>query len=414
VTAETAPSVNDRAPSHADRVGPRTRISGAKRAGAPGPPDTARVLFFNEDNIGTHVLGHDRHAAAMRAGAANTAGIETHHAELAPMGRVALALAIRRIEPLSKRNLDMRALRWHLVQSQRARAAIARELNSWPADAIHIHSHAIAFLLARTMRRMPVALSVDTTVHDWWAMPAWRPAESYARATMLPSRALERQAFGRAALVMACTAWAQRAVERAAPRARVVEHHPGIDLARFRPASHRERERTRVLFIGGRFVEKGGEDLLAALEPELGHSVELDVVTPADVPERPGVRVHRLGPSDPELLDLLQQADLLALPTYGDSNPWAVLEAMACGIPVLSSDVGGIGDMVRTDEAGLITRCGDRRALREGLLALIGDPARRAALGRRGREIAEQQYDAELQFERLAGHLRSAITEHRP
>jgi glycosyltransferase involved in cell wall biosynthesis len=390
-----------------------SRAVGAERISGPRREQT-RVLFFNEGNLGTHVLGHMRHAAAMRTGAAAVGHVEIRLAELAPMSRLQIALTSRRIPHLAQRNLDLTALRWHVVQSQRARRAIERELRAWPADVVHIHSHAVALALGGTMRRVPVALSVDTTVADWWGMPAWRPPQSYAPLAILPSRALERRALTRAAVVLACTRWAQRAVERAAPKAHVVEHHPGIDLERFVPASRREREggRARVLFVGGRFVEKGGEDLLAALAPELGKGVELDIVTPADVPAREGVRLHRLGPSDPRLLDLQQQADVMCLPTHGDSNPWAVLEAMACGTPVVSSEVGGIADMLRHDQAGAIVPCGDRRALRETLLALLADPQRRERLGARGRELCEERFDARLQFRRLADHLEAAIARH--
>ena len=110
-----------------------------------------------------------------------------------------------------------------------------------------------------------MVLSIDSTVRQWWAMPAWSSANGDAAVTIAPSQALERRAMRRAALVLAWTAWARRAAEATAPDARVVEHHPGIDLQRYAPAAREPRSRARVLFVGGRFVEKGGEDLLAAL-----------------------------------------------------------------------------------------------------------------------------------------------------
>ncbi len=226
---------------------------------------------------------------------------------------------------------------------------------------------------------------------------------------------MERRAFERAAVVLAWTAWTRRAVEQAAPRARVVEHHPGIDLRRWAPAPRRPRERPRVLFVGGRFAEKGGEDLLAALGDALGRDVELDLVTPADVAERPGVRVHRLGPGDPQLLDLQQQADVFCLPTHGDAVPWAVLEAMACGTPVVASPVGGIPDLLGGGEAGVLAPFGDSRALGEALRALLADAPRREALAAAARQRCEERYDpaqqgrlllelfAELTAERVGG-----------
>src|SRR6202035_4623710 len=167
------------------------------------------------------------------------------------------------------------------------------------------------------------------------------------------------------------------------------EHHPGLDLERYRPAAQRPRERPRILFVGGRFAEKGGDDLLAALD-RLGESVELGLVTPAEGPERPGVRVHRLGPSDPLLLDLQQQADLLCLPTHRDAVPWVVLEAMACGTPVLATRVGGIPDLVEDGRAGMLLPHGDPRALAQGLQALLADPQRLAAMGAHARANCEE------------------------
>jgi glycosyltransferase involved in cell wall biosynthesis len=162
----------------------------------------------------------------------------------------------------------------------------------------------------------------------------------------------------------------------------------------------------RVLFVGGRFQEKGGEDLLDALGSDLGRTVELDLVTPDPVPERPGVRMHRLTVTDPKLLELQQQADLMCLPTYGDTNPWALLEAMACGTPVVSTPVGGIPDMLEDGRAGVLVPHGDPRALGEALRGLLADPARREQLSAAARERCARHYDARRQFAALAERLR--------
>jgi len=88
-----------------------------------------------------------------------------------------------------------------------------------------------------------------------------------------------------------------------------------VDAAEIRRGiGRRERARARVLFVGGRFAQKGGEDLLHALDGLLGEQVELDLVTPAEVAPRPGLRVHRLESADPELLERL--------------SPWSRLDAI--------------------------------------------------------------------------------------
>ena len=380
---------------------PSRRITGPR-------PSSIRVLFFNEGNLGTHVLGHNQLVEALRAGLASAQDVEARFVGLSPMRRLAIAAATRPIEPLRRANLDMHSLRWHLVQSLRARVELERELRRWPADVVHFYTPAVALAMATTMRRVPVVLSMDTTVRDWWAMPAWRPNQRYASATIAPSCALERRALRHAALVLARTAWVRKGVEEQAPGVRVVEHHPGIDLDRYRPAPRQERSRPRVLFVGGRFREKGGWDLLAALEERLGEDVELDLVTPDYVPAREGLRVHRLQPNDPRLVDLFQQADVMCLPTYGDTNPWVILESMACGTPVLATNVGGIPDMLDRGRAGVLVPHGDPAALRAALLGLLDDPARRARLATRARRRCEEHYDATLQFARLSDLLRLA------
>ncbi len=369
-----------------------------------------RVLFLNEGNLGTYIMGQAQLERALQIGLPFTPEVEARFAGVGPLGRVAHAAATRPIGALASTGLDFRTLRWHLVQALRARRAVRRELRAWPADVVHVHSHSIALTMAATMRTVPVALSVDATVRDWWSMPAWSNAQHHHHElTIAPSVTLERRAFERAALVLAWTAWGRRSVESSAPGARVVEHHPGIDLDRYRPAPRRPRERPRVLFVGGRFVAKGGADLLDALADRLGDGVEVDLVTPEDVPERPGVRIHRLGASDPRLLDLQQQADLFCLPTNADAVPWAVLEAMACGTPVLSTRVGGIGDLLDDGRAGALVPAGDPRALREGLEDVLGDASRLTSLAARARERCEERYDARRQLPLLIEHFREAL-----
>ncbi len=370
-----------------------------------------RVLFFNEGNFGAHIMGQGQLDAALRVGAQERPDIELRFAGLGQIGRLANAAIYHRLGPLSNWRLDFPTLRWHLVQSARARRALRSTLAEWPADVVQLHTQSIALLMGNLLRRRHVALSVDTTIGDWWSMPAWASSNREAEPSIAPSVALERRAFARAKLVLAWTAWAARAVAATAPKANVVEHHPGIDLARYRPAGRRERARMRVLFVGGRFLQKGGEDLLAALGEQLGRSVELDLVTPAQVPERDGVRVHRLSASDPRLLDLQQQADLFCLPTHGDAAPWAVLEAMACGTPVVSTRIGGIPDLLDHGRAGVLVPHGAPHELGEALRGLLQNPQRRAQLAAAARERCEREYDARRQFGLLVQRLSAIVPQ---
>ncbi len=372
-----------------------------------------RVLFFNEGNLGKYVLGQGQLAGALRTGLDADPSLQGSFSGLEPLGPAGMALATRPVPGLSKLNLDQRTLRWHLVQAVRARRALERGIAASRPDVVHVHSHSVALLSGAQMRRVPFVLSVDAAVEQWGRMPAWADRRGSARETAV-SRMLERRAFAGAAQVVAWSEWARDGVQREEPRARVVAHHPGVDLERYRPAPHEPRERPRVLFIGGRYDEKGGPDLLAAMEGMLGVTAELDLVTPAEVEPRPGLRVHRLEPADPELLALHQQADVLCLPSLGDASPWVVLEALACGTPVVGTAVGAIPEMLGGGEAGLIVEPGDRRGLRGALDALLGDPARRREMGAAGRALAEARYDARRQFPLLAELLHAAAAGRRP
>jgi glycosyltransferase involved in cell wall biosynthesis len=168
-----------------------------------------------------------------------------------------------------------------------------------------------------------------------------------------------------------------------------------------------------VLFVGARFERKGGMDLVNVLEGRLGKDVELDVVTREGVPYQPGIRTHVLDTNDPRLVELYQQADVMCLPTYGDATPWAVLEAMACGAPVISTDIGGISELLDGGNAGVLVRPGDRDGLRRELFGLLDDEQRRRDLGARARAYVEESYDAAKQGAILL-ELLSDVSKRRP
>jgi glycosyltransferase involved in cell wall biosynthesis len=123
--------------------------------------------------------------------------------------------------------------------------------------------------------------------------------------------------------------------------------------------------------------------------------------TPA-VPEAVAHR-HVGALSDERLLSLVYSAaDVFAVPSLEDNLPNTVLEAMACGTPVAGFDVGGIPDMVRPDETGLLAPVGDAGALGEAIGSLLADPARRERIGRACREAAVRKYSQSAGAQRYA------------
>ena len=98
---------------------------------------------------------------------------------------------------------------------------------------------------------------------------------------------------------------------------------------------------------------------------------------------------------------LLREAWAFALPSHWEALPMSVLEAMAAGVPVVASRVGGIPDTVVEGETGLLVEPRDINRLAEALVAVLTDEGRRRAMGAAGRERARQHFSAEVVVPRL-------------
>jgi len=89
---------------------------------------------------------------------------------------------------------------------------------------------------------------------------------------------------------------------------------------------------------------------------------------------------------------LIESMDVLVVPSLTEGSPLVTLEAMAAGVPVVASAVGGIPDQVRHGEEGLLVPPGDTEALGEALLDLLRDPGRARRLGEAGRRRATSEF----------------------
>jgi glycosyltransferase involved in cell wall biosynthesis len=107
----------------------------------------------------------------------------------------------------------------------------------------------------------------------------------------------------------------------------------------------------------------------------------------------PARRVVRLGPLDErQKLDFFAALDVFALPSRSDSFGLVLLEAWANGVPNLAYRAGGVADVIRSDEDGLLVRCGDVEALAEALGCLVENKGLRQQLGRAGQARALRDY----------------------
>jgi glycosyltransferase involved in cell wall biosynthesis len=110
--------------------------------------------------------------------------------------------------------------------------------------------------------------------------------------------------------------------------------------------------------------------------------------------------VHFLGQSsDP--LSSMRGMDLLVHPSWAEAFPYVILEAMALGLPIVASDVGGIGEALVDGESGLLAPPRDAPALARALSGLLSDPERAARLGR-GALARSALFTREAMVERLS------------
>jgi glycosyltransferase involved in cell wall biosynthesis len=168
----------------------------------------------------------------------------------------------------------------------------------------------------------------------------------------------------------------------------------------------------QLLFVGGHLERKGGHILLDVFRAlRLFERADLHLVTRSEVEPSEGVFVHRMENNSPELLRLYQQSDAFVLPTLADCFGNASIEAMAVGLPVVTTAMGGIPDIVEHGRTGYLLPPGDAQGLADVLRRLVDDPQHRGALGRAGRERAVARFDARTNAGRildLARRLREA------
>jgi glycosyltransferase involved in cell wall biosynthesis len=120
---------------------------------------------------------------------------------------------------------------------------------------------------------------------------------------------------------------------------------------------------------------------------------------------RPNLVVH---PATPDYFPYYAAADLFVCSTYEESSPRVILEAMACGTPILSSSVQGIPEQVRPDREATLVPAGDTVALGEGMAKLLRSPDLARTLAARARTRVMAEFDAAILLPRHAA-LASAV-----
>lgn len=179
----------------------------------------------------------------------------------------------------------------------------------------------------------------------------------------------------------------------------------------------------RLLFVGAIGKLKGEQDLIEALAILCGGKPNIKVSflgygaesLKADC-EKLGVGgfIEYLGAvSMTERIEFFQKADIFVLPTYAEAMPMSVIEAMAAGLPVISTAVGGIPELIKDGVDGFLFPPGDVKVLAEKILFLLNNKNIRLSIGKKARQKACEQMDFRLYVDRLRRHLVTACQKQK-
>jgi glycosyltransferase involved in cell wall biosynthesis len=215
-------------------------------------------------------------------------------------------------------------------------------------------------------------------------------------------RRLQRLAYAAAHRIVANSEAAARQLrEEGVPSARVTVVPNGIDLSAYPHRTDRSSLR-RVLMVAGLRRIKGLDVLVAAAAKILARVPDARFVIAGEGPERESalLQVRHLGIENSfeflghrdDVPALLAEADLFVLPSRSEAFPNAVIEAMAAGLPVVATHVGGIAELVQHERTGVLVPSEDPEALAAAVMKLMARPDRANALGRTARQEIERQY----------------------
>jgi L-malate glycosyltransferase len=240
------------------------------------------------------------------------------------------------------------------------------------------------------------------------------------RDVFMPERTPAQQLLQRLAYQLAhrvvgnSSAAVEQLIEEGVPDFRIVNIANGIDLARFgaaEPAAPASRDRSKnrrvITTVANLRPGKGHDVLLKAAARVVRRVPDVQFQIVGDGPRRRelehlasalriSAQVSFLGHRD-DVPAVLEQSDIFAFPSFMEASPNAVIEAMAAGLPIVATRVGGIPEVVEHERNGLLVPPGDDRALASAILRLIERPELATQLA----DAARQTVHGRFSFDRM-------------
>ncbi len=201
---------------------------------------------------------------------------------------------------------------------------------------------------------------------------------------------------------------------------RVFVAHPGVGHRFFVAGSESHSDELRVLFIGSLSREKGPLDALTAFQTAsetkpmrmrfVGGGPLESALREAVDDGGPESGVDVIGPVD-DVLPHIQWADVLVVTSESEGIPGVVLEAGAAGVPTVAYRVGGLSDVIKHGETGLLVAPSDSAALADQLAALAGNRSLRATLSDGIRDRIREEFTLKVALDRYDETLRAILAK---
>lgn len=264
---------------------------------------------------------------------------------------------------------------------------LRRKIAQWHPDVIHQHFGYASLPAVHAAKDSGARLLV--TVHGGDAFSMLKTMSSRSLAGRPALARMQRHvsaAYRHADTILAVSDYiAGIAVQGGADARRVRVHYQGVDTEWFHPAEHESRQIPRLLFVGRLVETKGVRDLIEASTAIVEeHPHELDVVGGGPLLDELRAiaprHVHVRGSQPRSVVKTyMQQADALVLPTRVNNGAreaagLVLVEAQACGTPVIAYDSGGTSEMVDDGVTGTLTREGDVGELADAVAQFLALP----------------------------------------
>ncbi len=241
--------------------------------------------------------------------------------------------------------------------------------------------------------------------------------DTYYRTSTRLEKAAIRFGLSRADAVIALSeSWVIK-LQEISPGSRVSILHNGVNVEKYHVERTGSHSPMTVLFLGRIGERKGTFDLIRAAARLKDMDIRFLIAGDGDVEGANAAiraadlagKVEVLGwVDDKRVVELLGRSDLYALPSYDEGLPMGILEAMAAGLPILSTPVGGIPDAVTDGVNGYLIEPGDSEALADRILKYSTDEAAWRQASHFSRKRADESFSMEC-VERSLGNLYAEI-----